>query len=172
MDQPEHVLVVREPDGGASGIRPQYRRRAPVACEPARVRAEQDGVHRRGGRMKVLGVLQVVALQARRRDDEGRRTFELRRVSRAGRLLQAPERPSAEHAEAPGLREVVVGREAREVEQLLELLTRHGLLSERLVRAPRLDRLDGVHRAPVYLKRLKLGVDEDDDGERRTLEVP
>src|SRR5439155_21906627 len=109
-------------------------------------------------------VLQLVARESCRGDHEGRRPLELGRVAGAGRLLQALERPRPEHAEAPRLGEVVVRREAREVEQLLDLASRERLRPERLVRAPRPDRLDRVHRAPVYLKRLKPGTDEDDYG--------
>ena len=98
----------------------------------------------------------------------------LERLQEAAGPADAPklERGRPENAKAPRLGQVMVGRVAREVEELLDGVPGHGLGAERLVRPPRPDRLDHVHRAPVYLKPLKSGADEDDDLGQRTLEVP
>src|SRR5262249_3770645 len=74
--------------------------------------------------------------ERRARDDERRRAVELQRLRGAGAFLEPRECRRAEHAEPPGLREVVRRSKARDVEQLEQLLARHRLRAERLVRAP------------------------------------
>ena len=64
-------------------------------------------------------------------------------------LLQPLEGLRADHAEPPRVREVVVGRPARQLEQLLERLAVDRPRVEGLDRAPRADRLLGVHAREV-----------------------
>ena len=66
-------------------------------------------------------------------------------LRRARALLQPRERLRPEHAEAPRLRQMVVRREPRDVEQLEQRLPRHGLGAERLVRPPRRCELGEAH---------------------------
>src|SRR5260221_909009 len=137
VDQSQEALAVRQADRLAAARRAQDPGRAPVGGEPALRGAEQDERDRRRGPAHVLLVLDELAGEHGRRDDEGRRAVELQRLRWAGGLLQAGERLRPKHAEAPGLRQGVVGGEARELEQLEQRLARHRLRAERLVRAPR-----------------------------------
>ena len=101
----------------------QHRRRAPVAAEPARVRAEQQDERRaRGGGVVLLVGLRVLALLHDRGGDQRRRAVELRRRLRTCGRLERGQRLRAEHPEAPRVREVVVGRPAGQLEELLERL--------------------------------------------------
>ena len=84
---------------------------------------QEHDVGRDGGRQQVLPVLHRVAGLAGAGGDERRRPVELARRARLrllGDRLQALQRPRAEHAEPPRVREVVVRRPAGEVEELVE----------------------------------------------------
>ena len=83
--------------------------------------------------------------------DERRRAVELARRPRARRRLERLERPRAEHAEAPRVREVVVGRPARELEQLVERRRVDRARLVGLLRAPRADQLVELHASGGYL---------------------
>ena len=128
--------------------------RAPVGREAAAVAGQQDDVGGAGGGVQVLLVLDRVAGERAGADDQGRRAVELRGRLRPGRLLQALERLRADHAEAPGVGQVVVRRPAGQVEDLLE----HGAIDRLgpvgLVRPARADRLLDFHgpkrTAPGY----------------------
>ena len=118
--RPTKRSLVAEPDRRAPVVGAQHPRGAPVAGQPARVGGEQDDVGGAGGRVQVLLVLDRVAAEHARADDQGRRAVELRRRLGPGGLLQALERPRPEHPKAPRVGQVVVRRPARELEQLVE----------------------------------------------------
>ena len=129
-----------QPGGGA-----QDARRAPVVGEPARVRAEQHDVDRARRRAEVLLVLLAGRPSARR---SRRRAWARGRACAAsgpGAGLQPLARLGAEHAEAPRARQVVVGRPARELEQLVERRAVDRLGAVDLVRAAGPDRLVELH---------------------------
>src|SRR3954470_11289675 len=90
--------------------------------------------------IRVLLVLPRVLARLRDGDgDQRRRAVELAGRLGAGGLLEPRERLGAEHAEPPGVRQVVVRRPARELEQLLEGRAVHRLRAIGLVRAPAAD---------------------------------
>ena len=66
-----------------------------------------------------------------------------------GDPLQPLQRPRADHPEAPGDREVVVGGPAGQLQELLELGARHRLRAEGLVGATGAYRRLNVHRPSV-----------------------
>ena len=145
MEQAEHALAASDPDRLAAAHRSNARGRPPVGREPALGRREQNEHDRRRGRAHVFLVLQELSREERGGDDERRRATELRRFGGAGALLQERESVGAEHAEAPRLREVVVRREAGDVEQLEQRLAGHRPRFERLVGAPRVCELGQAH---------------------------
>ena len=93
VEEADEALVVGQPDRGAALGRAQHLGRAPVARQAAGVGGEQDDVGGDRGRVQVLLVLDRVAAERRRADDQGRGAVELRRRLGAGGLLQALERP-------------------------------------------------------------------------------
>ena len=82
----------RSPSGRPTASRPafvrKHARRAPVPGESTRVRGEQHDVDRARRRADVLLVLLQIPDQHGGREDERRRTLELRRFGRSGSLLQ------------------------------------------------------------------------------------
>jgi hypothetical protein len=95
--------------------------------------------------VEVLLVLDLVARQLRRADDERRSPIELRRGLGPRGLLKPLERLGSENAKPPRVGQVVVGRPAGELEQLVEDLARDGARLVGLVGAPRADRVVNVH---------------------------
>ena len=91
MDQPEHALPVRNAERFAAGARAHDAWCSPVPREPALMRPEQDGVDRTCCRADVLFVGDQVARERGRREDERRRSLELRRLRRACSFLDALE---------------------------------------------------------------------------------
>src|SRR5581483_10322074 len=145
VEQPEHALSRVDPDDLAPPRGAEQRRRPPVGREPALRRGEQDEHDRGGRRAEVLLVLDELPRQGGGRDDERRRPLELRRLARPGARLQRLERLGPEDAEPPRLREVMVRREPRDVEQLEKDLVGDLRAAERLVGAPALDELAERH---------------------------
>ena len=128
----------------AAGRRGQDGDRAPVAGQPARVRAEQHDVGGDRGRQHVLVVLVGVAGLLGAGHDQRGRAVEL--GARAGLVLlggglELRLGVLAEHAEAPRVGDVVVRRPAGELEQLEQDGGRDGVGTERLVRAAGADEL-------------------------------
>jgi ABC-type polar amino acid transport system ATPase subunit len=141
MNQPQESLALRQADGLSSRLRPQHLRRSPVARKPSRVRAEQHRIDRGRGCADVLLVLLEVTAQHCRGDDKSRSPLQLRSLRRSRGLFEPFQRHRPEDAEAPGIRAVVIRRPARELEQLIQRLRRHGLRTERLVRPARTNHL-------------------------------
>src|SRR6266542_1110848 len=145
MEQAQHALTARHagrlpaPRGAEDAGCP------PVGGEAALGRREEDEHDRRSGRADILFVLDQIAGQRGCGEDEGRRAVELRRLRGAGTLLEARECLPAEHTESPRLRQMMIRREARDVEQLDQCLSWNGLGPERLVRPPRRRELGKAH---------------------------
>ena len=97
---------------------------------------EQHDVGGAGGCEDVLAILVLVAGQTRARDDERRRAAEFRGLVRRPRRDELVERLGPQHAETPRLGQMVVRREARELEELLDRLGVDGLGLEGLVSPP------------------------------------
>jgi hypothetical protein len=117
------------------------------------VRREQDDVGGDSGRVQILLRGHLVIGKHARADDERRRPVELRRGLRAGGQLQSHERLGPDDAKPPRVGEVVVGRPAGEVEQLIEGLALDRLRAIRLVGAARADRGLDVHLSERYCAR-------------------
>src|SRR5260221_3618929 len=152
VEQADEALAVGKADRGAPLLAAQQAGGAPVAGEAAGMGGEQDDVGGDGGGVQVLLVGDRVAAERGRDDDHGRRAVELDRALRAGRLLQPRQRLRPDDAEAPGDGEVVVGRPARQLEQLLQLLARQRLRSEGLVGATGAYRRLDVHTHSFALR--------------------
>ena len=125
------------PDGRTALGRAQHAGRAPVAGEPAGVRGQQHDVGRDRGRGEVLLVLDRVAASAPTEPTTSvgaRSSFAA--ASGPAASFSARQRLRADDAEPPRVRQVVVRRPARELEQLVERLARHGLGAVDLVGPP------------------------------------
>ncbi len=132
MQEREHALAGRNAERVAAAGRAEDRRRAPVRREPVLRRGKQHEHDCRRRRAHILLVLNEVAREHGRREDERRRAVELHALRRRA-LLQPCERLRADDAEAPGLRQVMVRREARGVEHLEERFAGDGFRAEDLV---------------------------------------
>ena len=154
VDQPDEALVTGHADGVEARALAQDLWGPPVAGEAAGVGSEQDDVRGDAGGVQVLLVLHVLAGQGARADDQRGRAVELRRRLGPGGVLQPLERLRPDHPEAPGNREVVVGRPSRELEELVQHLARNRLGPVRLVRAPGPNRLVNVHALTVAARRI------------------
>jgi hypothetical protein len=140
VQQSDETLAVRQADRVPSGLLAQDARGSPVAGQPVGVCSEQHDVAGNRGGVKVLLILLGVAGQRTGGDDQGRSTIELRRCFRPGRLLEPLQRRWAEDAEAPRRGEVVIGRPAGQLEQIVDLLAGNRLRLEGLVGATGADR--------------------------------
>ena len=149
VDQAYEALALGEPDRRSSGLGTQDLGSTPVAGEPTRVRGQENDVGGAGGGVQVLLVGDRVPGEDAGADHQGRGPVELRRRLRARRLLEALERLRSHHPEAPWIGQVVIGRPARQLEQLVELLGRHRLRLEGLVGAPSPDRGFDLHAETV-----------------------
>ena len=92
VEQAEDALAARDADRLAAPARAQHAGRAPVARQSALGRGEQDELDRRRRRADVLLVLDEVAAERGRGDDERRRAVELRGLLLARDLLERRER--------------------------------------------------------------------------------
>src|SRR2546429_1568697 len=145
MQQAENPLAVGDGDRLTTARGTQARGGAPVRREAALGRCEQHEHDRGGSRTHVLLVLHELAGESRGPDDERGCAVELRSLDGACALLEQPKAVGPEHAEAPRLREVVVRREAREVEKLQQRLAWNGLRAEGLVRPPACSEVGEAH---------------------------
>ena len=98
--------------------------------------------------MQILLVGVGVAAQLRAREDECRCSFELRGLLLSAHVLQSRQRLWAQYSEPPRLRQVVIRRPAREVEQLFDRLAVERLAAIVLVRAARANGGLDVHGRP------------------------
>jgi hypothetical protein len=145
VDQRDELLALGESQDLPRLLGLEQRRRPPVRGETARVGGEQDDVDgaRRG--KQVLAVLVVVPCEQRARDDERRRASELRGLVRRSRGDEPVERLPADHPEPPRLGEMVVGGQARELEDAFDRRPADRLGLVGLVRPARAGRVLGVH---------------------------
>jgi hypothetical protein len=146
MDQSDELLVGEDPKRLATVARPQHPWGPPVAGETAAVSCQQYCVDRARGGTEILLILHGIIRAKCGRSDERRRPVELRRCFWTGCLLQPRKRDRADNAETPRVRQMMIGRPPRQLEQRLQELWRHGLRTERLVRAPIPDRVLNIHR--------------------------
>src|SRR3954452_13409115 len=145
VEQADERLAVVHTDRGPALVRAQDLRSAPVGREAAAVARQQDDVGGAGGGVQVLLVLDRVSGERAGADDQGRGAIELGGGLGPGGLLEALQGLRADHPKAPRVGQVVVGRPAREVEDLLELLAVDRLGPVGLVGPPCADRLLDFH---------------------------
>ena len=131
---------------------------------------EQDDVGGDRGRVQVLLVLSSSPLSAHEQTTRVGARSSFAAASGPAACFSALERLGAEDAEAPGIGQVVVGRPAGELEQLVERLAVDRLGPVGLVGAPGADRLLDVHRAPTLARRL--GAERARSGGRRAASEP
>src|SRR3954469_2922656 len=146
VQQADRPLIGGHGERRAAGLGLHDRHGAPVAGEPARVCGEQHDVGGHGGGEHVLVVLRSIAGLLDGRGDQRRRAIELGAAARLGvlgHLLECLARDGAQHAEAPRVGEVVIGRPAGELEQLEQDVVGDGVRAERLVRAAGADQVVG-----------------------------
>ncbi len=139
VDERDELLVLLEAEDRLCLRRLEEPRGAPVGGEASRVCSEQDDVDGTGRREQVFPVLVGIAGLERARDDERGSPAELRGLVRRAGGDEPVEGLRAEHAEAPRLRQVVVGGPPCELEQLLDRPPLHRLPLVGLVRPARPD---------------------------------
>src|SRR5690242_21595892 len=108
MDQRDETLARWDPKRVESCWRPENRRSPPVAGQAVVVSAEQHRVNRTRGCTQVFLLFDRVLGADRARGHQRRRALELGSRLGASSLLQPRESLGADHAEPPGVCEVMV----------------------------------------------------------------
>src|SRR3954451_4834761 len=145
VQEAEHALACLDADDFPPARTAEECRSAPVRGEAPLGRGEEHERDRGCRRADVLFVLHELAADDSGGDDERRRALELHGLARPAALLQRGEGLRADEAEPPGLRQMMVRRKPRNIEQLEQDVVRNRLVPERLVRPSRLGELAQVH---------------------------